>query len=309
MMRSPIRRIAPLSVLALLLVSSSPAAAARPAVLVSFETSVEPFAGLSAPARESLGAHVAERVKSKCQQSFPLLDWAVAPGAPAPPAGWRWQVKVDEETRTVTLPNGQPTLQSITRLRHVVADPAGQSWELETGRATLYDFGRKRPSAAQRMQDDVDRLLEDQFSAEFLGKVGVSFLAQIQLADRIIVEAPTRLIVPLRRCDLRAGTESLLEVRFKKSGVQPDGILKLQAMRDVEASSGNAGFIYGPVQLLDLPPAHLEKPGYWHADFASILDSIRDVRVYMPEYKKDAAVGGPTDDGVILDLEPCGGGQ
>jgi hypothetical protein len=88
-------------------------------------------------------------------------------------------------------------------------------------------------------------------------------------------------IVPLRRCELYAGTNSQLEVRFNKdtdAGVR-EGILELETFRDVEQGS-NAGCIYGPVLVLDFPPDRLTPNNYWDERFPTILESIRDVRLH-----------------------------
>lgn len=298
---------------ALVLLSARDAGAAgRPKVLVRFEASGTQFSGLDATARNGLAAHVAEQVRAACAKNWRFVEWEAASSAPAPSgAAWTWLVRVDEEMRNVTLPNGQAATDSIVRLRHLVsaAGATGTPWELETPRATLYDYGVPKPSGAGSIQRDLDGLIERQFTGEFLDKVGANFLKQVQLGDTIVVDAVgQRVIVPLRRCELHAGEKSQLEVRFKKhtaAGTVIEGVLALEAFRVVEAGN-NVGCIYGPVLILDFPPDRLTPNNYWDARFPGILGSIHDVRVYMLKYQAEVADAGLTSEGVILDPDPCG---
>ena len=296
----------------LLLPAGGAGAAQRPKVLVRFVAGGSLLSGLEDAARRDLGAHVAEQVREICAKSWRFVDWEAASGEPgASPPAWVWEVRAEEDTEVIALLSGQQSTVSRVRILHRVSAAAGTgtATELDTGQPTLYEFGAPKPSSALAIQQDLDRLIERQFSREFLDRVGTDFLKRVQLGDGIVVDAAgRRLIVPLRRCELYAGTRSQLEVRFHKdttAGVL-EGFLELEAVREVEQGS-NAGCIYGPVLLLDFPPDRLTPNNYWDDRFPAILESIRDVRVYMLKYEADAANGGLTSGGVILDT--CGGLQ
>lgn len=308
MTRALFRAVLP--VLAVL--SAGGAAAAGPKVQVRFEASGTQFSRLDETTRSGLAAHVAEEVRAACAKNWRFVEWEAAAPTTAPSeAAWTWVVRVAEETRNVTLPNGQEATDSIVRLRHLVsaAGAIASPWELETPRATLYDYGVPKPSSARTIQRDLDALIERQFTREFLDKVGGSFLKQVQLGSNIFVDAPgQRVIVDLRRCELHAGEKSQLEVKFKKDtpgGAAVEGILELEAFRVVEEGT-NAGRIYGPVLVLDFPPDRLTPNNYWDDRFPGILGAIHDVRVYMLKYQAEVADAGLTSEGVILDPDPCG---
>lgn len=297
------------------LFSAAPTAEAadRPKVLVVFEASGPLFSGLREPVRRDLGAHVTEKILATCSKNYRFVEWtAVSEESGASAAAWIWKARVEEEARPISRPTGPSVTDYILRLRHHVGPAAAAATlrELETEQPTLYDVGQYKPSNPQVLQLDLDRLIERQFTREFLKRVGKQFLVQIPLGDKIVVDpAGQRVIVPLRRCDLYAGEKSELEVKFKKdtdAGPVMEGTLQLMALRQVEQGS-YAGCVYGPVLLLDFPPDHLKLETYWDQRFQRILGSIRDVRVFMLEYQADAANGGLTSGGVILDPDPCGG--
>jgi hypothetical protein len=285
--------------------------AQRTKVLVTFEALIPQFSGLTERERLDLGTHVVDQIRANCSVNWPFVDWvAFSEADEASSDGGVWQVQVKAESRSISRPGESPVIQYMVRLRHYVRPAAAkQAQELQTVQSKLYDFADYKPTAKDSLQRDLDVLLEHQFNKEFLDEIWGRLVSQIPIAKSIVLDASVgRVIIPLRRCELKATLDSRLKATFMRStaaGTPQEGKLLLDAS-EVVRNGNYKGCISGLVLELSSRPVIL-RDVFWDPSLVDIFRSAFDIQVFMFTYVKDTAAGALSEEGVLLDDDPCGG--
>jgi hypothetical protein len=258
-----------------MLVATTAHAAGRPPVLVKFEiTSPTVIDAVSLPARREVEATMAARVAKQLGDHYKFLDWqslAATPGAetpqliarlvddgapPMPPISVRWFV--------LQAPEAERPLELVPVRIYQRSEP-----EIATDAATL----------AGDISEQLDLLVP---TTGFKADVLKQFVSRVPLA-RQVTAIDTRHIVELQvpHADLPIGMASVVQVEFKKTAPQTQGLIALT--RFAPTDSGNLG---AGIDKANVDQAVLPLTDNWNTTIPGLLDGAA-VECFLVEYNPD----------------------
>lgn len=147
---------------------------------------------------------------------------------------------------------------------------------------------------SDRLIQDLEQMIVARFeNSDFRARLQTDFLAQIAIADDVIVE-PNRVVLPVSGQKLKASKESELLVHFlarRPQGSPGSGQMELNPLITI-ASPPRKGLVQCMVDFfffegLDQPIQSTT----WDSEIESVLQNKTEVKVFMKRYVKDVSLG------------------
>jgi len=271
----------------------------RPIIQVSFQFEGALAQRIPADKRAAIAAKVENTVSRLAENRWGFLHWTNS--LPPPASAAKWTLTLEIQTRQITNHAGGTSTGSIATLRH--AGQLGSDkvlFEQTEGKETIYPLGRLIPfHDPVALVDDIETQLDEQLGSLFESLPVKTFLKSIPIVERVIVDASnSRLVVPLKISDLRSDVDSMLRVSFVDANNRPSR-LDLETAAQVPEEGNHKGYVVGWVKEQRLFTAVISTPTWWDPQLISVIDTARDVKVYMISYSPSLTGSMVTDEGVV----------
>jgi len=294
-----IRRCAPtpaVAALAAFLLLFAPAFAAaddRPVIEVNFSIEGAIF---NEDINTAIRPEIEQMISTRAEKSLGYLNWM--PGSPDTQETAQWHVTLKVEKVPVTTDDGSTTSGFIGTLEHrgVLAEQE-LAFDQTEENETIYPLGRPIPAQDQTiLMDDISMQLDKQLETLFKSPQVKAFLRNIPIVDKVITDNEL-VLVPVRKRDLRTEADSVLAVEFKHN--EKNGRLDLETTDEVTEEGQYEGYVIARVMDLRLVPVTIVTPTYWDEKLSPIIDSAKEVKVFMLSYSPSLSGGLDTENGVV----------
>lgn len=239
---------------------------------------------------------IEEMISTRAEKTLGYLNWM--PSSPDTQETAQWHVTLKVEKVPVTTDDGSTTSGFIGTLKHrgLLADeevPFDQTEENET----IYPLGRPIPAQEQTiLVDDISMQLDKQLETLFKSPQVKGFLRNIPIVDEVIADNDL-VLVPVRKRDLRTEADSVLAVEFKHN--EKSGRLDLETTDEVTEEGQYEGYVIARVMDLRLVPVTIVTPTYWDEKLSPIIDTAKEVKVFMLSYSPSLSGGLDAENGIV----------
>ena len=275
----------------------------RPVIKVDFRFEGSLFERIPVEDRAAIEVRAENKLCDLAERRWGFLDWSNDTSTAATSAEWIATIKV--ETRQITNDSGGLSMGTIAALSHtgLLASHLFAFQQTEENE-TIYPIGRLIPfTDATALGDDITSQLDLQLQSLLESLEVKSYLKKIPIVERIIADVDkTRLVVPVRKSDLRTDEDSILRVNFKDSNNQP-GRLDLETSETVMEEGQYEGFVVAWVTGLRLHEVNFATPTPWDDKLLPVINTATDVKVYMNSYNPSLAPVTVSAGGLITEPE------
>jgi hypothetical protein len=275
----------------------------RPVIKVDFRFEGSLFERIPEEKRTAIEVKAENELCDLAERRWGFLDWTNDPSTAATSAEWIVTIKI--ETLDVTNNTGGLSEATIVTLNHTgsLASEATQFIQTE-GNETIYPIGSLIPvTDPTALGDDITSQLDHQLLSLLESSDVKTYLGEIPIVERIIADAEnSRLVVPLRKSDLRTEEDSVLWVKFKDSKNRSSR-LDLETFESVTEAGQYEGYVVAWVKDLRLHQVNINTPTDWDDKLLPVINSATDVKVYMNEYNASLTPGSVAVGGVVSEPE------